>query len=288
LRYASAKQMHDDLLNLLDDAARARLGVTGEYPLPPISARLTRAPDTITAGARSIAGTSITRPRRWRLPVAVAGALAILAVGLVLWAPWKSGSGEALEPEPVVAAGAADASPTPNPPPVVPAAVAAAALDAGSTPPAPQDAGSGAGQEPEAAPAAAADVAGPETRAPDGSSVAISLQNVPDKAEVFWDGAKVDTLPFRVAKADVARRLEVQAQGYEPFIRMITPDQDVAVALDMQRTGRTVVTRPPRDAGTAPGPTAPGPTVTEPVTPRQRDAGLQQGGRGTSISTGFE
>ena len=68
LRYGSAKEMHDDLLNLLDDAARARLDVTGEYPLPPMTARPTRSPDTITPGARSIAGTSITRPRRWGLP----------------------------------------------------------------------------------------------------------------------------------------------------------------------------------------------------------------------------
>jgi hypothetical protein len=54
----------------------------------------------------------------------------------------------------------------------------------------------------------------------------------------------------------------------------------------MRRTGRTTGTRPAQDAGS--------PTVivtqvpTQPTQPRTRDAGLQQGGRGTSIATGFQ
>ncbi|MBI5489645.1 MAG: serine/threonine protein kinase [Deltaproteobacteria bacterium] len=282
-RYRSAREMHDDLLNLLDEVARARLGVTGEQSLPPLTARPSRSPETVTTAGRTLRVTGAARKRRWALPAAVAGALAALAVGLVLWAPWNSSPDTSAAPAAGVAepaAATADAAGPAQTPPVQAAAVVAS-LDAGTPAPSAADASAVLAAAPEAA-AAPADAA-PAIPPPDALSVGISLQGLPENAEVFWDGAKVDAVPFRVARGDVAHRLEIRADGFEPYSKMVTPDQDVSLVPDLRHTGHTVGPRPARDGGTTAGT-----TPTDPTTPRSRDAGLQQGGRGTSISTGFE
>ncbi|MBI5501459.1 MAG: protein kinase [Deltaproteobacteria bacterium] len=286
-RYRSAREMRDDLLNLLDDVARARLGVTGAEPLPPLTARLSRSTDTITPGGRTLQVTGFARPRRWVLPAAVAGTLAALAVGLVLWAPWKSPPDTPAGPatgtlEPSAAAAADAAAPAASPPAPAAAVLAVSPADAGTSVPSPADVAAADAASPTAdrRPPTAGD---PATPPPEELSVGISLQGLPEGAEVFWDGAKVDAVPFRVARGGVAHRLEIRAEGFEPYSKMVTPDQDVALAPDLRRTGHAVGPRIPRDGGTSSGTTG-----TEPAVPRTRDAGLQQGGRGTSISTGFE
>jgi tRNA A-37 threonylcarbamoyl transferase component Bud32 len=289
MRYQTAGEMLDDILQLLDDNARSRLGIAGPQPLvPELRAARTPTAQTLTPLGHAMDGTMLVRRNRWALPAAIVGALAVAAVGLALWAPWKSTEGTA-SPSPELAVAGSQSDAGPDTPATRLVAVAAGPLDAAlpeATAPVPAADIIAAPAADAGSQVAAADAAPAEVAAPAAEAVTIALQNLPQGAQVFWDGAKLDSVPFRVRKDTVAVRLEVQAAGYGTFSSMVTPDRDVTLSPDMRRTGRTTGTRPTQDAG------APTVVVTQvptpPTQPRTRDAGLQQGGRGTSIATGFE
>lgn len=77
----------------------------------------------------------------------------------------------------------------------------------------------------------------------------ITLAGVPEDAGVFLDGALVDDHELRLAKNGPMVRLLIEAEGYQPYRRMITPSRSRTVEVELvaeEEAEEAQNERPPR------------------------------------------
>lgn len=262
-RYASARQMQNDLLQF-ERQWVAETSTETSFP----SLALVRQEPT---GSSVIAGRSSTiqQPQsRWlRPPVLAAGIIGLaLIVALVILFAGRSGNGpsraaEAPDASRPVLAAVADDGGEPD------GAAGKAAADAGTPP----DAGS------------VADVVTPEAGAEEASAVEaaaavpslvrLSLQGVPQGAEVRVDGKLAPQTEFvELERSTQPVRLAVTVPGgrWEPWVENLVPDVSRTVEVQLRRARRPGGTAG-RDAGAG----------------RGQDAGMQ-GRFGTVFSTSYD
>jgi serine/threonine-protein kinase len=292
-RFQTAEEMLRALTPFLPMAIRARLGLPtddGEAAAMLAGAAAGVAPMRLTSTPMARSGVAVDDvappPSRKGLYVGLAGAAAAVIVALLVWQPWAGGEGGESPDAPRVAkVPATDDAPDAGNADATTIEPASAAVDAAPAP--------------EAEPTVAAVVdAGTAEPARDPNIVSISLKDLPEGATVLWDGAPVPSLPLAVRRSSAAVKIEVQVEGYEPFLQLVTPTQDLEIepvlrpllAGRQPRGGDRPPVRPPvatADAGTAAPPTTAPPTTTRPPTGRA-DAGITEGRRGTQVMTSFD
>lgn len=262
-RYASARQMQNDLLQF-ERQWVAETSTETSFP----SLALVRQEPT---GSSVIAGRSSTiqQPQsRWlRPPVLAAGIIGLaLVVALIILLAGRSGNGPSRAAEPPdaslpVLAAVADDGGEPD------GAAGKAAADAGTPP----EAGSVADvATPEAG---AEDVSAVETAAAVPALVRLSLQGVPQGAEVRVDGKLAPQTEFvELERSTRPVRLAVTVPGgrWEPWVENLVPDASRTVEVQLRRARRPGGTSG-RDAGAG----------------RGQDAGIQ-GRFGTVFSTSYD
>jgi eukaryotic-like serine/threonine-protein kinase len=214
---------------------------TGKKGSPSSAARVLSQMARNTPG--SWAGTRADKGPRVAIAI---GAAAVLAVAGVLAFVFL---GEAKPPAPPVA--------VPLAVPQVPATVSAPAAPA----------------EPARSPAAAE----PAQQAP-AAAVHISVTGLPGGARILWDNAPVPVNPFTVDRKESLVKLEVRAEGYEPFITMVAPSEDRAIEAELRRVERHRGAHA-ADRAVAEVPAAPAPA---------KDGKMKDGKRGTKFGATFE
>jgi hypothetical protein len=148
---------------------------------------------------------------------------------------------------------------------------------------------------PAAAPAPTAPVAPAPTAAPAAAARVVSIHVVgaPAGAEILWDGAAVPMNPFSVEPSAGLVKLEVRADGFEPYATMVAPseDRELAVSLDKAaKGGHGKKAAPPAEAKAAPAPEAKAEPKPEAKPEPKPEAGskLKEGKRGTKFGDSFE
>jgi hypothetical protein len=147
---------------------------------------------------------------------------------------------------------------------------------------------------PAATPAPAADPAGapgPEEKAAP-APVRITVVGAPEGATILYDGTPVPANPFPVERKETMARIEVRAEGYEPFVTAVVPSADatVKVVLEALAAEKKESRRKPAAKGSA----APA-TVTAPAVPPAPAAEqpakkpkYKEGKAGAKVGTDFE
>jgi serine/threonine-protein kinase len=131
-------------------------------------------------------------------------------------------------------------------------------------------------------------------------AVAITVTGLPVGARVFFDDMLVTVNPFKVKHSEAVTPLRIEADGFEPLVLTVIPSADQALAIPALRpvagemagiaeqksgkTPRTGKARKPEPTATTPAP-APAPAAPEKTADKKK---LEQGARGTKVSTEFE
>jgi hypothetical protein len=123
--------------------------------------------------------------------------------------------------------------------------------------------------------------------------VRITVVGAPEGATILYDGTPVPANPFPVERKETMARIEVRAEGFEPFVTAVIPSADatVKVALEAlaarERDGRRrPASRESATAAQAPivPPAAPtAPAVDPPVKKKYKE-----GKAGAKVGTDFE
>ncbi|MFO8072388.1 MAG: serine/threonine-protein kinase [Polyangia bacterium] len=139
----------------------------------------------------------------------------------------------------------------------------------------------------------------------EGSTVSIEVTGAPQGARLFYDDMLVTVNPFKVERDDVATPLRIEAEGYEPLLISVTPDVDKTVAIPPlksveqekkaeaddegeKKAKRGKRRRGKRAAVSEPKPAPAAASSTPAPPPPKKKKGLEQGTRGTKMSTEFE
>jgi hypothetical protein len=131
----------------------------------------------------------------------------------------------------------------------------------------------------------------PETPppAPEQQGVTIEIVGAPEGARILYDGTPVPVNPFPVDRKATLARLEVQAEGFEPFTTAVIPSDDLKVEVALKPLAQQPE-KTPRGAshrsGTSGRAAAEGPPKSAP----DPGAGLnvKDGKRGTKFGGEFE
>jgi tRNA A-37 threonylcarbamoyl transferase component Bud32 len=148
-------------------------------------------------------------------------------------------------------------------------------------------------QIPLASPAVAAPAEAPA------AAVAITVTGHPEGSRVFFDDMLVTVNPFKVKRSEAVTPLRIEAEGFDPLIVTVVPSADQTVAIPAltpatpkpevgdQKTGKTGKTG---KAGKAKKHEPPAASVSpSPAPDKAADKKkLEQGARGTKVSTEFE
>ncbi|HUT77343.1 MAG TPA: serine/threonine-protein kinase [Polyangia bacterium] len=153
------------------------------------------------------------------------------------------------------------------------------------------------GQPPAAVPLTTPAAEDPGATTP-AAAVAITVTGLPAGARVFFNDMLVTVNPFKVRRSEAVTPLRIEADGFEPLVLTVIPSADQAVAVPaLQPVARKEEdTGEPRHGKTAktgkskkPEPPA---AVSGPPPPQPDKAAdkkkLEQGARGTKVSTEFE
>jgi tRNA A-37 threonylcarbamoyl transferase component Bud32 len=89
-----------------------------------------------------------------------------------------------------------------------------------------------AAPEPEPEPAAE------PAEADDPGAVRIEVRGVPQGAKIYYDGAPVPVNPFPVERRERLVKLEVRAEGYEPFVTAVIPGEDLEIEAELRESPR--------------------------------------------------
>jgi hypothetical protein len=124
-------------------------------------------------------------------------------------------------------------------------------------------------QAPAPAPLSAAPVADDVVR--------ITVEGAPPGAAIFFDDAPVPMNPFPVKRREALTKIEVRADGFEPFVTAVIPKEDTVVKVAMKASKSRS-----SDAHAAKPAKAP------PAEAKKQDSRFKEGKRGTKIGTDFE
>jgi serine/threonine-protein kinase len=142
----------------------------------------------------------------------------------------------------------------------------------------------------------------PAAAAPEApAAVEITVTGQPAGARLFFDEMLVTVNPFKVKRSETVTPLRIEADGFQPLSLSVVPSADQVVAIpalvpfaatgdrtepDEARTGKTARGGKGRKTEPAPAPAAePAPTAPVDKTAKKK---LEQGARGTKVSTEFE
>lgn len=138
----------------------------------------------------------------------------------------------------------------------------------------------------------------PSPLAPRGGSeegVEITIEGAPDSARIRYDRTPIASPTFRVRRSRLVTPVEIEAEGYQPFITSIVPHQDtkVRVRLEPLPASRAAPESAARAAETAPsaatGEPKSRPPAREPTRPvRTPSTSLGKLGRDTYYTDKFE
>jgi eukaryotic-like serine/threonine-protein kinase len=135
------------------------------------------------------------------------------------------------------------------------------------------------------------------------ATASIEVTGAPQGARLFYDDMLVTVNPFKVERDDVATPLRIEADGYEPLLISVTPDVDKTVAIpplkrveqekaEADDEGEKKAKRGKRRRGKRAAPSEPKPAPaaasSPPAPPPKKEKGLEDGARGTKMSTEFE
>ena len=136
---------------------------------------------------------------------------------------------------------------------------------------------------------AAASVVAPAAAPVVDDVVQITVEGAPPGATILFDGAPASINPLPVKRGRALTKLEVQADGFEPFVTSVIPAADTVVKVAMQpakgRSGESSRAKK-KDEGVAEK--APPPAPPPAPAAKSQEQRLKDGKRGTKIGTDFE
>ncbi|MFO8071882.1 MAG: serine/threonine-protein kinase [Polyangia bacterium] len=141
-----------------------------------------------------------------------------------------------------------------------------------------------------AEPEPAGEPAGEPAAAEEPGAVQIEVAGAPEGARIYYDGAPVPQNPFPVERRETLVRLEVRADGHEPFVTAVIPSEDLKIEAELKEEPREKEKKPRPKRSRKPRPKpAEKKKVPEKKKPEKKsDEMFKKGKRGTKFGRDFE